>query len=561
MILSATEPSTFLLHLLCVCALKRKCLSCGEKPCCLNCQIRMLTLIWVILLLADKGSGTQCSNSNSSITLSKRNVSAQVGLCVVLACPFTTDDGDFESITWYKHDGNVNKTIFDSSNNTKADSEFKGRVSLFESDLKNKNCSIIINDLTKSDSGSYQVVFKTETPCTLISDANVTVTVTELSERPTLEIPEITEGQQTTLTCSAPGLCNGSTITWIWSGSGQSVYEIKENNTEFKSKNQTGFKSTLTFNASAKHNGQVTCKVTFKSVTTNETKTLNVKYAPRILNDSNCSAQSKVLTCVCISEGFPSPTIKWPHLENHTEYCVTTNVSNTSVTSTITVSQDHCQNTTIECVSSNSIGNTSSNLSIITNKSPSKKDTENNDIFKQFLTIIRDLKVIIAVLTGFVIGIILSTVIACLITKSRRKKWKRSANMSENLEMVTTEAGPTMDADQAATYAGIREPEDAEGEAESVAQLPSNGNCRTEVEYSDINFSALRPKNPEEAQNTQDATDTEYAEIKREELRQEDAQEDSEMLEANEENELMSKKDNEEGEDVALYSSVEELMG
>lgn len=118
-----------------------------------------------------------------------------------------------------------------------------------------------------------------------------------------------------------------------------------------------------------------------------------------------------------------------------------------------------------------------------------------------------------------------------------------------------------MDADQAATYDGIREPEDAEGEAESVAQLPSNGNCTKEVEYSDINFSALRPKNPEEAANTQDARDTEYAEIKREEVRQEDAQGDSEMLEANEENEFMTKKDNEEGEDVALYSSVEELMG
>lgn len=117
-----------------------------------------------------------------------------------------------------------------------------------------------------------------------------------------------------------------------------------------------------------------------------------------------------------------------------------------------------------------------------------------------------------------------------------------------------------MDADQAATYDGIREPEEAEGEAKSVAQLPSNGNCTTEVEYSDINFSALRPKNPEEAAN-KDGTDTEYAEIKREELRQEDIQEDSEMLEGNEENELMSKKDNNEGEDVALYSSVEELMG
>lgn len=60
----------------------------------------------------------------------------------------------------------------------------------------------------------------------------------------------------------------------------------KKNNTEFKSENMPVFKSTLTFNASTKHNGgqvtckvtcNVTCKVTFKNVKTNETKTLNVK--------------------------------------------------------------------------------------------------------------------------------------------------------------------------------------------------------------------------------------------------------------------------------------------
>lgn len=127
-------------------------------------------------VFACSGSGTpERPKSNSIITQSGKNVSAQAGLCVVLACSFTTQDGDVENITWYKHDGNITKTIFGSSNNTKTEPEFEGRVSLLEADLK-KNCSIIINDLTKSDSGSYHAVAKTKTHCTLI--ANITVTVT-----------------------------------------------------------------------------------------------------------------------------------------------------------------------------------------------------------------------------------------------------------------------------------------------------------------------------------------------------------------------------------------------
>lgn len=126
-----------------------------------------------------------------------------------------------------------------------------------------------------------------------------------------------------------------------------------------------------------------------------------------------------------------------------------------------------------------------------------------------------------------------------------------------------------MDAD-AGVYYGIQELEAAEGEEaqHSGDPAPDGDLAPKEVEYSNINFSAIQTRNPEEAVKTQETTETEYAEIKREEKRRENGREDSETLEGNEEEQVMAEEDNgarkaeEEGDmDVPLYSSVEEIMG
>ena len=84
---------------------------------------------------------------------------------------------------------------------------------------------------------------------------------------------------------------------------------------------------------------------------------------PRILSTSGC-VQSDVLTCVCISEGFPLPTIKWPLFDTHTEYSFTTNFSNHAVNISITVSVKDLNYTTVECISRNDIGEVKENLNV-----------------------------------------------------------------------------------------------------------------------------------------------------------------------------------------------------
>ena len=116
-----------------------------------------------MFLLHVTGASVEHCNSGYCITLNEGEITAEAGLCVVIPCSFSTSYGFMlEHIVWYKCESNRrcgdSDVIFHTNkNNKKVQPQFRGRVSLLQSDLNQKNCSIIINDLTVSDSGSYQL--------------------------------------------------------------------------------------------------------------------------------------------------------------------------------------------------------------------------------------------------------------------------------------------------------------------------------------------------------------------------------------------------------------------
>ncbi|XP_068997315.1 sialic acid-binding Ig-like lectin 10 [Embiotoca jacksoni] len=732
----------------------------------------MFVLIWAALLLSVRGSNANTGSSVGEtwcwdgycVALSEEELTAEAGLCVVIPCTFSSPLY-FKHIVWFKCEpsrpncGNSDR-IFNSNMYGKTVQDgFEGRVSLLESNLSQKNCSIIINDLKESDSGSYQ--FRVNSHYSGFSfPPRATVSVKGLSQKPTVMIPPLTEGQQTTLTCIAPGLCSGSVpkITWTWKGKGENDSHISGNithvNTEALSPVTQIHSSALTFHSSAEHHGtEITCKISFTGdATTEETLTLNVSYIkevrvtgdvsvkegetlnltcsvesfppslftwtkssdenmlngtetnlqndtlpdlhndtetyqqeesgvglflisnvtaedsgqyictakhlnstlkkkvnvtvmyirepriagkttvgeggalnltcsaesfppsritwtklgsnvslhadtgsaslvipnvttehsgeyvctaqhldtavtvhadvavtwfPKIHNVSGCEVQSEVLTCVCVSEGIPLPTIEWPLLRNHTEYSVTTAVSNRSVNSTVTLTVKKHGNTAVECVSINENGEVKQNLVIRRNSSDQADQSEklSQNIFK--------LEIIIA----FLIGVLLTAGICCLAKKCNRKKQETSGNLDETLEMVTGQDDPLM-------YDGQAEQDDQTRAAERA----QNGGVAAEnagreldsepkdVEYASIDFSLLKRNCSREAAKKQENTETEYAEIQRGVKRNRD--EDGDVLEGKED-EAMTAGDEErklcvpneeEGHDEAVYSSVKDVM-
>lgn len=113
---------------------------------------------------APVGERTHCVNG-FCITLYEAR-EAEAGLCVVIPCSFSTPFFFIpQNMVWFKCEpskqtcGDSEIIFHPNENNKKVQSGFKGRVSLLEPDVGLKDCSIIINDLTESDSGSYRLRF------------------------------------------------------------------------------------------------------------------------------------------------------------------------------------------------------------------------------------------------------------------------------------------------------------------------------------------------------------------------------------------------------------------
>uniref|UniRef100_A0A669E524 B-cell receptor CD22 n=1 Tax=Oreochromis niloticus TaxID=8128 RepID=A0A669E524_ORENI len=300
----------------------------------------MFVLIWATFLLC------VCAETGLIlllyILLILERLTAEAGLCVVIPCSFTTGFGFTpKHIVWYKciysrcdYDDEI---IFHSKNNIHVRYGFEGRVSLLEPDIRQNNCSIIINDLKESDSGSYRIRVNgelnwRENGFASIQRTTVLVEGTKNCIKKGFKIPTLTEGQQATLTCVAPGLCSGSVpeITWTWRGAGGTESYITGNSTDFRTKNLTAFTqrhiSTLTFNSSAEHhNTNVTCKIRFTGKKTtegdstlkvNSSLLCNLYFCVTDVKEVNVTGGTNVkegetLNLTCSVESFPPSPIMW----------------------------------------------------------------------------------------------------------------------------------------------------------------------------------------------------------------------------------------------------------
>ncbi|XP_012708119.2 uncharacterized protein LOC105917768 isoform X2 [Fundulus heteroclitus] len=281
-----------------------------------------------------------------------------------------------------------------------------------------------------------------------------------------------------------------------------------------------------------------------------------------------CPSNGSTSDVQCVSEGFSLPIITWPLLNSY-EYTASTTVSSHSVIGNMTMRLEYSSEITVKCTSKNDSSEIKENM--CSSEEPNKQQNQGDtNFFDRLKKIFEDQLLFFLVFgVGILIGSLVAGFIACLAIQCCRKKKSHS---TEELELVTTEPVPKFCDDGTLDLQddGIQNHVAAEVGEEPAVDLVDSDLSPKDTVYSDIDFSAMKEKNPTAAKEQGDATETEYAEIKRGEMdeAQENEEMDCEMLAGNDETDVIIEHQGERkqgllaeeviGEDVPLCSNTNE---
>ncbi|XP_048016888.1 sialic acid-binding Ig-like lectin 12 [Megalobrama amblycephala] len=270
------------------------------------------------------------------------NFTGEAGLCIRVFCSFTVPQSVSEPIrrTWFKG-GPQNPTAEVPC------------VHIFGDKDNERECSFMLENLVQGESdGEYSFKLEWGQGKVYIFPQTVKITVKELTEKPTIEVPQLTAGEKAEINCRAPGSCVNLKTDIVFKG-------IEPDEVHRRMRGVSDWDNTLsvfTFHPEPEHhNTNLTCRVIFQeNIWTESTVILKVRHAPKILYSSRCLVWGDELTCMCVSSGLSLPQIYWPILNG--EYYSAFSAENTIRIITVSIASFRNINATIKCISENLIG-------------------------------------------------------------------------------------------------------------------------------------------------------------------------------------------------------------
>uniref|UniRef100_UPI00398E49DA sialic acid-binding Ig-like lectin 13 isoform X1 n=1 Tax=Pristiophorus japonicus TaxID=55135 RepID=UPI00398E49DA len=254
-----------------------------------------------------------------------REVTAQEGLCAQIPCHYSYPShlaNQPRDGLWINNEHPITSSIaFHSKDRNHELPRFRHRTRL-SGDLKDGDCSLIINSVTQQDAGPYyfRIEFENTNKFTYLPATRLHVS--DFTDKPRIFPAEIIAGKRVDVSCTFNTSCNGTApaLTWV---NPADVHGSVSNNVTQHGVTVT-YTSVLTLIPSLKHHGQtLTCRVTYPSVSSERTLTLTVQYTPRNLSitsrdtikDSSITiTEGNSAVILCSVESFPASNLTWRHL-------------------------------------------------------------------------------------------------------------------------------------------------------------------------------------------------------------------------------------------------------
>ncbi|XP_078286293.1 sialic acid-binding Ig-like lectin 13 [Rhinoraja longicauda] len=251
-------------------------------------------------------------------------VTAQNGLCARIPCRYwyPMDQKDkLRTEIWFNSDYMNNQSVaFHSADPSQVSTKFQHRTRL-SGVLSDGNCSLVIDNVTLLDAGPYcfRVEFggggKYTYPATQLR-------VIDFTDKPTIFPAEMVAGQPVNVTCSFNTTCNGTAPTLTWGTPTDQPPSASHSVTERG--DTLIYTSVLSLTPAPKHHGQnLTCRVRYPTVSSEQKLTLTVQYAPQNLsitsphnvNSSWVSVKERNSAAIlCSVHSFPASNLTWGHL-------------------------------------------------------------------------------------------------------------------------------------------------------------------------------------------------------------------------------------------------------
>ncbi|XP_048379660.2 sialic acid-binding Ig-like lectin 5 [Stegostoma tigrinum] len=293
-----------------------------------------------------------------------REVTAQKGSCAQIPChysyPSHLANQTRVGIWFHNKKQDATSIAFHSENHSQVLPRFRQRTWL-SGNLKNGDCSLMINNIKGRDAGSYY--FRVE-----FSGSNkykyLPVTqlhVSNFMDKPTIAPVEIIAGKRMNLNCTFNTTCTGTAPALTWDTPtavhGSVSYTVTQHGATLT------YTSVLALTPSLRDQGQtLTCRLSYPTVSSEQTLVMTVRYPPQEITVSTSAASGGIregnnVTLTCSSESVPSIShYTWFRIEGNASTQLNTNSQILSFTP-VTRGDD----AGFYCTATNPLGNSSSN--------------------------------------------------------------------------------------------------------------------------------------------------------------------------------------------------------